>query len=569
MRQVWAVCLVLGGLLGAGETGSWFTDDAQSLNLDFVHFNGMSGELYYPEMVGAGAALLDYDNDDDLDALVLQGSMLGPGKTLRQALFPPEPKQSLPFSARLYRNDLIPDGILHFTDVTSGSGLQTNDHGMAVATGDIDNDGYPDVYLANFGANRMYRNNGKGKFTDITDQSGTGDARWSSTVTFFDYDRDGRLDLFVGNYVEYNFTNRKECFNTSGARDYCGPLSYPPSANRLFHNLGEGRFEDVSVRTGIAAVYNGALGSVAADFNRDGWPNLFVANDGRANELWVNQKNGTFRNDALLAGCAYDLDGKARAGMGVSAGDFDNDGDEDLFITNLRNEGHILYVNDGKGWFEDRSREARIAGPALPYTGWGTGFFDFDNDNYLDLLTVNGEVRIIETLARAGDRYPLHQRNQLFRNLGNGRFADVTAQAGPVFRLSHVGRGAAFGDIDNDGDTDILVLNNNGPAQLLRNHIGNRKAWVGLRLLDAKQKRDMLGSRVAVYVEGGPVLWRHVHSDGSYASSNDPRLLVGLGNYEAVAKVRVLWPAGRIEEWEGVRAGRYSTLTEGTGKAVQ
>jgi hypothetical protein len=549
---------------------TWFSDEAEATSLDFVHFNGMSGEYYFCEMMGSGAALFDYDNDGDLDVYVVQGNMLGPGKTLSDARFPPQGLQ--PLKGRLYRNDLVinRDGTrtLHFTDVTDASRLDARGYGMGVATGDFNNDGWTDLYLTNFGSNQMFRNNGDGAFTDVTQRTGTDDPRWSVSAAFLDYDRDGWLDLFVGNYLNYSMANHKECYSTTSARDYCGPRSYDPVPNRLFHNRGDGTFEDVSATSHIARDYDGALGVVCADFNRDDWTDIYVANDQRSNHLWINQKNGAFNNDAMLAGCALNRDGHPEASMGVDAGDFDGDGDDDLFMTHLVNEKNTLYVNDGQGLFEDRSFETGLGTPSLVFTAFGTAFFDYDNDGWLDILTVNGDVKVIEALARANDPYPLHQPNQLFRNLGNGQFEEVTNQAGAVFKLSEVSRGAAFGDVDNDGDTDVLVTNNNGRARLLMNTIGHRRHWLGLRFVDQHQ-RDALGARVMVSTTSGQSLWRRVHTDSSYASANDPRVLVGLGDATDIRLAQVYWPSGRIEQWTGLVIDRYMVLREGSGQTVK
>jgi hypothetical protein len=548
-----------------------FVDRAEAAGINFVHFNGMSGEHYYVEMVGSGAAMFDYDNDTDPDIYIVQGSMLGPGKTLADALFPPS--DGIPPKGRLFRNDLVihADGsrTLKFIDVTAQSRIDARGYGMGVAMGDFNNDGWTDLYLTNFGSNQMWRNNGDGTFTDVTEKTGTDDPRWSVSAAFVDFDRDGWLDLYVGNYVNFSFTNRKRCFAYSSAEDYCGPLSYDPVPERLFHNRGDGTFEDVSAKSHIALEANGSLGVVCADFNGDGWTDIYVANDGRSNHLWINQHDGSFRNEALLAGCALNKDGIAESSMGVDAGDFDNDGDEDLFMTNLSSEKSTLMANNGKGWFEDRSFEVGVAVPSKPYTGFGTSFIDYDNDGWLDLLTVNGEVRTIEALERIGDPYPLSQRKQLFHNLANGKFEEVAGKAGHAFSLSEVGRGAAFGDIDNDGDTDVLVVNNNGRARLLTNQVGTRNHWLGLRLVGTKEKRDMLGAKVAVFRDSGATLWRRVRTDGSYCSASDPRVLVGLGQSSKVRAIQAFWPSGRVEEWTGIPIDTYTTLREGTGKRVK
>jgi hypothetical protein len=396
--------------------------------------------------------------------------------------------------------------------------------------------------------------------------SGTDERSWSVSASFVDFDRDGWLDLYVGNYVRYTLEGSTRCFAPSGSPDYCTPNSVPPLPDKLYRNQHDGTFADVSAKARIAREFGPALGISTADFNGDGWIDIYVANDGKENQLWVNKHDGTFENTALLSGVALPVDGKAEASMGVDAGDFDDDGDEDLFMTELTGEGSNLYVNNGSGVFDDRSSASSLGPATSRFTGFGTAWFDFDNDGHLDLLSVNGTVQIIEALRQAHDPLPLHQRKLLFRNLGNGRFEDVTDRAGAVFALSEVGRGAAFGDIDNDGDVDVLVGNNNGPARLLINQIGNRRHWLGLRLVNSyasTTSRDMLGARVQILTKSGAALWRRARADGSYASANDPRVLVGLGDSAETVGVRVIWPGGRVEKWDDVHVDRYTTLEEG------
>jgi hypothetical protein len=301
-----------------------------------------------------------------------------------------------------------------------------------------------------------------------------------------------------------------------------------------------------------------------ADFNGDGWIDIYVANDGAPNQLWINQHNGTFKNLGLLSGTALSAHGRAKAGMGVDAGDVDNDGDEDLFVTNLTGEGNDLYVNNGSGLFEEQSARSGLGPGSRAYTGFGAAWFDYDNDGRLDTLVVNGAVQTIEALRRVNDPLPLHQRKLLFRNLGDARFEDVTPKAGSVFQLSEVGRGAAFGDIDNDGDTDVLVNNNNGRPRLLINNVGNKNHWIGLRMMSGKH--DALGARVEIILDNGTTLWRRARSDGSYASANDPRVLVGLGQSTHPPRVHVVWPDGSTEEWSSVAIDRYTTLTKGSSR---
>jgi hypothetical protein len=553
----------------ARDASEWFSDRAEQTGLDFVHFNGMSGEFYYPEHMAPGVALFDYDNDGDLDVFIVQGQMLGAGKTLSQARFPP--KGPLPLRGRLFRNDLDvhADGTrrLQFTDVTDSSGIEAIGYGMGVAAGDYNNDGCVDLYLTSLGRNQMFRNNCDGTFTDVSSFTRTDDSGWSVSAAFVDYDRDGWLDLFVGHYLNYGLKTDVPCFSLAGRRDYCPPRLYMAQPSRLYHNNRDGTFSDVTAASGLASEFGPALGVATADFNGDGWIDIYVANDGQPNELWINQRDGTFRNMALLSGTAFSADGHAKAGMGVDAGDVDNDGDEDLFVTNFVNEGHSLFVNDGSGLFDDQSARSGLRVPTLASTGFGTAWLDFDNDGWLDILTVNGSVTTIEALVQANDPFPLHERYQLFRNLGDRRFEEVTDRAGAAFRLSEVGRGAAFGDIDNDGDVDVVVGNNSGRVRLLINNVGNRANWLGLRLVSAAAPRDMLGARVAIERGDGLMLWRRARADGSYASANDPRVLAGLGQTTKPPRVRVLWPGGRVEEWADVPINRYTTLKEGSGSA--
>ena len=536
----------------------WFVDRARESGLDFVHVNGMSGKLYVPEVLAPGVAVFDFDNDGDLDVYLVQGS----GLSARGAEPGPESSQ---FSDRLFRNDLTigPDGsrTLRFTDVTTASGIMTPGYGMGVAAADVNNDGWVDLYLTKFDApNQLFRNNGDGTFSDVSKSSGTDHRSWSVSASFVDVNRDGWLDLYVGNYIRYSLGNNTQCFGASGALDYCMPEAHQPLQDRLYINRGDGTFVDASVASGIAREYGPALGVSTADFNRDGWMDIYVANDGKENQLWLNKKDGTFENTALLSGVALPVTGKAEASMGVDAGDFDDDGDEDLFVTELTSEGSNLYVNDGSGVFDDRSTPSGLGSPSVPFTGFGTAWFDYDSDGRLDLLSVNGTVQIIESLRQAKDPLPLHQRKLLFHNAG-GRFEDVSGQAGAVFALSEVGRGAAFGDVDNDGDVDVLIGNNNGPTRLLINQIVSGHHWIGLRLVGVGG-RDMLGARVEVVQAGATTRWRRARSDGSYASANDPRVIVGLGESATPPDVRVTWPNGKVDTWTQVPVDRYSTLKE-------
>jgi hypothetical protein len=538
-----------------------FKDVAAQSGLKFQHYNGMTGKFYLPEITGSGGALFDFDNDGDLDVYLVQGNVLEPNTKPAVTMFPWRSPQ--PPRGRLFRNELGRPGVISFTDVTEESGILATGYGMGAAVGDINNDGLPDLYLTNLGSNQMYLNKGAGKFVDVTKESGTDDPRWSTSGSFVDYDRDGWLDLMLVNYAEFSVTNSPNCYAATTAPDYCTPRVFRSPGNRLFHNRGDGKFEDVTVRARVDKEFGHGLGVVAADFNDDGWPDIYVANDGDPNQLWINQKNGTFVNDALLAGAAVNRNGQAEAGMGVDAADFDSNGTDDIFITHLMDETNTLYVNQGEALFEDRTREAGLAIPGRRFTGFGTLFFDYDNDGALDLFVANGAVQLLPQLVREKHPFPLGQPNQLFRNTGLAGFVEIGAEAGPDLQLLEVSRGAAFGDVDNDGDTDVLVTNNNGPVRLLLNQVGNRNHWLGLRLV-GKTGRDMLGAQVDVVTGSGTNLRRRVRTDGSYLVGNDPRVLVGLGQAREVKSVRVRWPDGTSEEWKSVPVDRYTRLKEGT-----
>jgi len=536
-----------------------FIESAGAAGLAFTHVNGASGQYYLPEQMGAGVALFDYDNDGDLDVFLVQD---GPLNGSAPASSPNSP------TSRLFRNDLTPgaDGVprLHFTDVTAQAGVGLRAYGMGVAVGDYDNDGDLDLFVTSFGPDTLFRNNGNGTFTDVTSEAGVSDPLWSTSAVFFDYDRDGDLDLFVANYLDFTVAGNKTCTDGSGARDYCGPRTYRPAPDRLYRNDGNGHFTNVTEQAGIARADGAGLGVVADDLNGDGWLDLYVANDATPNQLWINRHDGTFADEGPLSGAALNAAGNAEGSMGIAAGDFDGDGNDDLFVTNIIGETFVLYRNDGRGNFEDARVATGIAALTSGVTGFGTDWIDYDNDGWLDVFVANGAVNIIE--SQRGQSNPFRMKNQLFHNAGNGRFTDASAAGGPAFERAEISRGAAFGDIDNDGDVDIVVTTSGGPVRLLLNQGTSGNHWIELALRDSPGNRFGAGARIGVERAGQSTLWRRVHTDGSYLSASDGRTHVGLGRSPTVSGIVVQWADGARERWTSVAADTFTTLRRGTGQ---
>ena len=555
------------GALAATDPKPVFVDRAVELGVDFVHDNGMTGELYFAEHMGGSVALLDFDRDGDLDLYLGQGHRLAPPAAGAAASgISGEPA----LGDRLYRNNLD-TGKFHFTDITEDSGLDAHGYAMGIAVGDIDNDGDPDLYILNLGANELWRNDsdaGGPRFTRISGGS-SADPRWSAAASFFDLDADGLLDLFVGNYVEFRVALHKPCTSPQGILDYCGPNSYPAEANRVLRNRGGGVFEDWTSRLGLSDLKRPTLGTVTSDFNGDGLADIYVANDQTPNSLLLNRDGAALVDDAVMAGAALSASGQPQASMGVLAGDFNGDGLVDLFMTHLHRETNTLYLNTGDGYWDDTTRTSGLGRPSFTYTGFGAAALDYDLDGLLDIYVANGSAERIEEQFRAGEALPLRQRNQLFRGLGNGRFEEVVDFEQPP--VSEVSRGLARGDLDNDGDADLVVANNNGPVRILINEgTPAGRQWVGVDLrfpgtLEAASGHRALGSWVGV-LEGGeaePRRLRRFHTDGSYASANDPRALVVVAN-ESPTLV-VAWPDGEQESFHLKDVGRYVTLIRGGG----
>jgi hypothetical protein len=533
---------------------SYFTDITDEVGLDFSHVDGADGSLWMAEMMGSGVALFDFDNDSDLDIYLTNGHR---GLGTREISHGPV--------NRLYRREH--DG--RFTDVTGESGLGDRGYGMGVAVADIDNDGYVDVYVTNLGHDRLYRNRGDGTFENVTKSSGIEVDDWSSSASFFDYDRDGYLDLYVTKYVKWDPDTK--CISHIGTRDYCGPLAYRPAHDNLLHNNGDGTFTDVTELAGIASTAAAGLGVVCEDLNDDGWVDVYVANDAYANNFWINQKDGTFRDDALVMGVAYNMHGLPEAGMGVVAADFDNDGDADLFMTHLLRETNTLYRNDGPlGGFIDVTGEAGLGFTSAAYTGFGTAAFDLELDGDLDLFVVNGRVYQNVPLPNATLPAPwngLAEPNLLYLNKRNARFElageGATSLCGPV----EITRGLATGDIDNDGDIDLLIGNIRSSPRLYRNDAPREGRWLIARAIDPRLRRDAIGARVAV-TSGKRRFTRTISSGFSYVSSSDPRAHFGLGAIDKVDSLDVQWPDGLRERFHGRRVNRHVELVRGTGEKV-
>ena len=528
---------------GAGAVR--FVEVASDAGIDFVHDSGLEGELWTVEITGAGVGVLDFDGDGRMDLWLIQGGPL----TGRDA-------HSLP-SDRMYRNAGTRDELI-FKDVTESAGVHATGYGMGIATGDIDNDGDTDVFLANYGANQLLLNTGDGRFRDITAAAGIAGNDWSIAATFADIDADGLLDLYVANYLVFDIEDHEPCRLYSSRRSYCTPSNYPRATDKLYRNLGGGRFEDASRSSGVASRLGAGMGVVAGDFNADSRIDFYVANDADENFLWLNRGNGRFEDDAPMAGVAVNGNGVAEASMGIAVADFDADGDEDLFMTHDVKESNTLFVNDGSGWFEDRSNILGVAAGSMAYTGFGTGWIDVDNDGDLDLFAANGSVQIVESQRNAGVVPPLKQFNQLWLREGERyRLAD----AGPAFTADGVSRGAAFGDLDNDGDIDIVISNNHGPARLYRNDTrGDQpRHWLGLEL--KRGESPAIGARVVLEGAGSPT--RIVRTGGSYASAQDPRILFGLGDGATPRHVHVRWPNGESGRYGPFDPDRYHVIRQG------
>ena len=543
-----SACLVLFTSLGIFSLGSdkfkiQFVDVTREAGIDWTHENGATSEKYLLETMGAGGAFLDFNNDGWLDIyLVNSGSHR-------------HSRDHSPAGNALYQNN--GDGT--FTDVTGKAGVEGDGYGMGVAVGDINNDGWDDIYVTQFGPNILYLNEKDGTFRDVTEQAGVGGNAWSTSAAFFDMENDGDLDLFVGIYMDWDYDKEVFCGQErEGYRSYCHPDLFEPIASVLYRNEGDGTFTDVT-QSARVDVPGKALGVVTGDTNGDGFVDIYVANDAVANFLFKNTGNGTFEEIGLIAGVANGIYGKAESGMGTDFGDFNGDGRIDLIVTNIDQEMNNLFANLGEDWFMDLTLAAGLGQVAIPYSGFGVRFLDYDNDGDLDLVVLNGHVLDDIHLYRADVVYA--QPPLLLENAGDGKFSDAGKEAGKIWRKPMVGRALATGDYDNDGDWDLLFVNNGQHPVLLRNDGGNRNPWLGVELVGTRSNHNGIGVVLILTTNQRKVL-RELHGGSSYQAAHDRRLLFGLGEEEEIRALEIHWPSGVVQRLKPLQVRRYHAIRE-------
>ena len=520
-----------------------FTDVTEAVGIQFRHNNGKTEHKHIIETMGSGVVFFDYDTDGDADLYFVNGGPI------------PEETQN-PAQAKLgnvlYRNE----GDGHFIDVTETAGVGDAGYGMAASAGDIDNDGDADLYVANFGNDRLYRNNGDGTFTDITEVAGIDNSLWSIAAVYLDFDADGDLDIFVVNYLVYALSMPVTTYK--GIVGYGHPRSYQGTPDVLYRNNGDGTFTNIAETAGVTNPSEGrGMAAIACDYDNDGFPDIYVANDTNRNFMYHNNGDGTFTDESLFIGVGYDEKGVAEGSMGVDAGDYNGDGWFDLIVAN--SEKATLYKNEEGLFFVDATADSGLEQPTLPFVGFSPLFLDYDNDGYLDMFCANGHPQDVIGILTDHETYA--QRDQLFRNNGNSSYTDISEIAGSYFTEPLVGRAAAMADYDNDGDTDIVIMNSNQRAVLLRNDGGNLKNWVGLKLVGTRSNRDGIGAKVRL-VAGGVAQIREVKSGSSYASGSDMRLLFGLGENQHVEKINIVWQSGATQELTAVSINQYLTIVE-------
>ena len=535
----------LSSVFAQSSLGFHFIDVTSAVGIHFTHNNGAYGGKLLPETLGPGCAFLDYDADGWQDILLVN-SMDWPGHARQRS------------TLKLYHNNR--NGT--FTDVTRAAGLDIEMYGMGVAVGDYNNDGFPDILITCVGQNRLFKNTGHGKFIDVTNSTGLGKRQaFSTSALWFDFDRDGLLDLFVCNYVKWSPEHDVFCSIDGKHKSYCTPEAYVGQTCWLFHNRGNGTFEDVTASSGIFDSSSKSLGVAMFDYDQDGWPDLLVANDTQPNKLYRNQRNGTFKDVAVEAGIAFSVEGKARAGMGIDVGDFENSGRDGIAITNFDNEMIGLYRNDGGGNLSDVAVKSGVGLPSKTTLGFGCAFADCDLDGSLDLIAVNGHIDdTVRNVRNVGYAQP----PQLFLNNGKGEFREGGAEAGGGFSQPKVGRGLAIGDFDGDGDCDVLMTTNNGPAYLFRNDQTSGNRSIRFRLIGTRSNRDAIGARVELF-SGGVRQTRMVHSGSSYLSQSELPITFGVGKQDRVERIVVNWPSGRTEEFKQLASGKSYEITEGKG----
>lgn len=529
-----------------------FTDVTAAARIHFVNHNSATPEKYLIETMTGGAAIFDYDNDGWPDIFLVNGARIHAGQRDSE---PPD-KSAPEFWNRLYHNNH--DGT--FTDVTEKAGVRGNGFGMGAAVGDFDNDGFDDLLVTNFGGVILYHNNGDGTFTDVTQKAGLRTEGWMSSAGFFDYDNDGKLDLFICRYLDWDFSKNKYCGSRlEGGRSYCHPDNFKPISDYLFHNNGDGTFTDVSARSHIAGTPGKGLGVAFADFNGDGRMDISVANDSYQQFLFINNGDGTFTENGMAAGVGYTDEGKVFAGMGTDAADVDNDGHPDIVTTALSNETYAYFHNNGDGTFNYDTNVSRLGEITKLYGGWGMRIFDYDNDGTRDLFFANSHV--MDNVEKMQPHLRYLQPMLLLKQVG-GKFADVSAESGAVFQQKWASRGAAFGDLDNDGDIDIVVVTCGGPMHVLRNDGGNRNNWIGLDLRGTRSNRDAIGAEVKLTQASGRVQYGMVTTTASYQSAQDKRLFFGLGTDAGVRRIEIRWPSGTRQNIENPAIRKILAITE-------